>query len=397
MNITRIFDLAAKDIVQTLRDRMSLLFLLIMPVAFTLLFAFAFGGSSAPSDARLPVGYLDLDQTHLSAVLKTELQTSSVIRLDGTGSQTAADLETLVAQGDLAAAVIVPAGYSAQAASAQPARLTVITGSGSGAITAQGAIQSAAWRVMSAMQTAALSGQPAGASTGASLDLAMAAWSNPPVRLTVSNASAAPVANAQNSGSLPVSHTAPGMMLQFGIAGLLSAAQVLVHERKTNCLQRLMTTSMRRPEILAGHFLAIFLTTLVQFTLLIVFGQVALKLNYFAQPLATLVITLTCALFLAGLGLLIGAVAKTDEQAIIAGLLSMFVFAGLGGAWVPLENTGRALQVIGHFTPVAWAMDGFSAILVRGAGLAAIWLPAAALLGYALLFGSLAIWKFRYE
>ena len=130
MNITRIFDLAAKDIVQTLRDRMSLLFLLIMPVAFTLLFAFAFGGSSAPSDARLPVGYLDLDQTHLSAVLKTELQTSSVIRLDGTGSQTAADLETLVAQGDLAAAVIVPAGYSAQAASAQPARLAVITGSG---------------------------------------------------------------------------------------------------------------------------------------------------------------------------------------------------------------------------------------------------------------------------
>lgn len=53
----RIFDLTAKDILQNLRDRQSFLFLLIMPIAFTLLFGFAFGGFSAgKEDPRLVVG-----------------------------------------------------------------------------------------------------------------------------------------------------------------------------------------------------------------------------------------------------------------------------------------------------------------------------------------------------
>ena len=43
------------------------------------------------------------------------------------------------------------------------------------------------------------------------------------------------------------------MMLQFGLAGLISAAQVLVSERKSRCLQRLLTTPLQRYQILLGH------------------------------------------------------------------------------------------------------------------------------------------------
>jgi ABC-2 type transport system permease protein len=78
-------------------------------------------------------------------------------------------------------------------------------------------------------------------------------------------------------------------------------------------------------------------------------------------------------------------------------MIPMFVFSGLGGAWMPLEATGKTFQLIGHFTPVAWAMDGFKNILVRGLDLSAVWLPAGALLGYAILFLALAVWKFKFE
>jgi len=40
-------------------------------------------------------------------------------------------------------------------------------------------------------------------------------------------------------------------------------------------------------------------------------------------------------------GLLIGTLAKTDEQAIIYSLVPMFVFAGIGGAWVRWKSQGR--------------------------------------------------------
>lgn len=76
-------------------------------------------------------------------------------------------------------------------------------------------------------------------------------------------------------------------------------------------------------------------------------------------------VVLVTGLFVAALGLLIGASAREEVQAVIFSLVPMFVLAGLGGAWLPLEVNGRRFQVIGHLTPVAWAMDGFQKILAR--------------------------------
>ena len=131
--------------------------------------------------------------------------------------------------------------------------------------------------------------------------------------------------------------------------------------------------------------------------LLIAFGQFVLKLDYLSQPAATLLITAATALCISALGLLVGALAKSEDQAIILSLIPMFVFSGLGGAWVPLEATGPTFQAIGHLSPVAWAMDGFKNILVRGLDIQSAWLPAVVLLGYAVLFFGLAVWRFRFK
>ena len=183
-------------------------------------------------------------------------------------------------------------------------------------------------------------------------------------------------------------------MIQFAIAGLLTAATVIVNERKTRSLQRLLTTSTSRFQILMGHYLAIFTIIFVQFLLLMLFGQL-LHVDYLRVPLATLLVAFVTAVCIAALGLLIGVLAKSEEQAIVFSLIPMFVLAGLGGAWVPLEFTGAAFQAIGHVSPVAWAMDGFKNITARGLGFSSVLLPVAALFGYALLFFALALWRFQ--
>jgi ABC-2 type transport system permease protein len=113
------------------------------------------------------------------------------------------------------------------------------------------------------------------------------------------------------------------------------------------------------------------------------------------SPLAILLVAFTAALCIAALGLLIGILARTEEQAIIFSLVPMFVLAAVGGAWVPLEVTGPTFSAIGHLSPVAWAMDGFKNVTIRGQGLEGVLLPAAALLGYAVLFFALAAWRFQ--
>jgi ABC-2 type transport system permease protein len=128
--------------------------------------------------------------------------------------------------------------------------------------------------------------------------------------------------------------------------------------------------------------------------ILLAFGQLVLS-NYLSAPGATGLVAFTAALCIAGLGLLIGTIARTDEQAVVISLVLMFVLAGLGGAWVPLEVTDATFQAIGHVSPIAWAMDGFKNITLRGLGLEAVLLPALALFGYALLFFTVATWSFR--
>jgi ABC-type transport system involved in multi-copper enzyme maturation permease subunit len=131
---------------------------------------------------------------------------------------------------------------------------------------------------------------------------------------------------ATDDSMASLAHTSPGMMLQFAIAGLLTAAQVIVAERKSLTLQRLLTTATRRVHIVLGHYLAIFLLIFTQFLTLMTFAQLALKVDYLRVPTATLLVAFCAALCISALGLLIGILAKTEEQAIIFSLIPMFVF-----------------------------------------------------------------------
>jgi len=392
-----ILDITFKDLLELTRNRMTFLFFLIMPIAFTLLFGFAFSGvGKAPEDPRLPVGFINQDGSQLSQELTTLLEGSTVFRLVEDPETTTADLEKQIADKDLAAAILIPAGYGDAALSENPVKLTIIIDASTlSGMTVQSDILMAVNRLMNAVRTAQIVSNVSGDLSvfDAAVTETLAAWQNPPIR--VADTTTAPVEASPSSNAGAFSHTAPGMMLQFAIAGLLTAAQVLVTERKSRCLQRLLTTATSRARILLGHYFAIVLLLLAQFLLLILFGQLFLKLDYLRQAGATLLVALTTALCIGALGLLIGVLAKSEEQAIMFSLIPMFILSALGGAWVPLEITGPTFSAIGHVSPVAWALDGFENIIARGLGFSSVLIPAAALLGYAVLFFTLAAWRFR--
>ncbi len=393
----RIIDIAQNDLRQLLRDRKTFMFLLAMPIIFTVMFGFADGAfSSGGSDSRLPVGYLDQDRSRISGQLHDLLVASKVIRLDQNQTGSAAYLEQLVSDKKIAAAIIVPIGYGRTSLAGKHPRLTLIADtSTSAATTVQADVLAAANRLDSAVSIALSAEQIAGDSVPfkQTFEKSLAAWQEPPIAITATMSSA--LKNLEDGTyNLGLANTAPGMMLQFAIAGLLTAAQIIVVERKSYSLQRLLTTATHRIHILLGHYLAIFILIFGQFLLLILFESMVFKVGYLRMPAATLLVAVSAALCIAGLGLLIGILARSEEQAIIFSLIPMFVLAGLGGAWVSLEVTGAVFQAIGHLSPVAWAMDGFKNVIVRGLGIDSVLLPAAALIGYAVLFFGLATWRF---
>jgi ABC-2 type transport system permease protein len=409
----RILNLAYKDLLQILKDWKSGLFLLVMPILFTVFFGFVFGGSSNAKpevDPRLPVGVINNDQGSLASSLETLFAASEVIRpviLDEVGAE---QVTQMVEDGDLAAVVTIPNGYTTQLFADQPIMLEALVDLNQPAgQTVSRALETATGRLLGAVEAAHISldaieskNGPLDASTRqarleASLTQAIAAWEEPALTVVVEKATGEALPGEQTTTLSGFAQSSSGMMVQFSIFGLMTSAMVLVLERKSRTLQRLMSSPIRQVEVIAGHVLAMFLVIFTQQLILVTLGQFVFGVNYLRQPFAILLIITVLSLWAASLGLLISAVSRKEDQVITLSLIAMFVFAALGGAWFPLEVAGKSFAAIGHVMPTAWAMDGFQNILMRGLGFQSVLMPAIILLGYALAFFGLAIWRFRFE
>jgi ABC-2 type transport system permease protein len=397
----RIIDLTLKDLSQVFRDKKSLLFLVAMPIIFTLFFGFAYtsdGNASTPADTRIPLGWVNNDPGGLlSGQLFALLSQSDSVRLV---ELTPGAVDDSVRKGEVAGALVVPAGFSQQAISS-PGQLTLVADLNS----AQGQslfqlLRLPVTQVMSSAEIASLSttalGKPDdGVEFEQSFTAAAQAWENTDVASLVKVEQVVVKPEAAWYGDNPYNQASPGILVMFAIFGLVTSGQILVQERKTRTLQRMMTTSMHAWQIVAGHMLAMFAVVFMQVALLVVFGQFVLGVNYAHQPLGILFISVALGLWIAAMGLLIGVLVKNDSQVVLFSLMAMFVFSAMGGTWFPLESSSGLFAAIGRLLPSAWAMDGYQNILIRGLGLESAWLPTLALLAYTLVFFGLAVWRFR--
>jgi len=136
---------------------------------------------------------------------------------------------------------------------------------------------------------------------------------------------------------------------------------------------------------------------LVQMFLLVGFGVLVMKLNWGREPLALFVLLLASALAAAAFGTTMGTFIKTEGQA--SGLSIMFgmVFAMMGGCWYPLELFPPAVQNAVKVLPTTWAMQGMLTLGLRGGGLVDILPEVGVLLGFAVIFFSVGVMRFKFE
>ena len=401
----RIISLILKDLSQILRDKRSFLFMLFMPVVFTGFMGFALGRSGTSNDQSLPLGWTNQDgNSPLSQQLYSSLETSGTLRLVDVDESQA---EEQVRQGKLAAALKVPAGFSQQVLAGEKVQLTLIADDASSAgQTVHQIVQTDLMRSLGNVEIARLAMQQIESSTTypsqaagqdallQTLDQVNQTWQKPGVTLNLVKAQKVEDTTTKAKAN-PFTQSSPGMIVQFAIFGLVNTAVILVNERKSKTLQRLLTTSMNRAGIIAGHLLAMFLIVFLQGIILVSFGQIFLGVDYLRQPLAVLLMVAALAIWIASLGLAVGVLVKGEEQVLVWSMFAMFLFSALGGCWFPLESTGSVFSLIGHLMPSAWAMDGFQNIVIRGLGFSSVLLPTAILMIYALAFFGLAVWRFK--
>jgi ABC-2 type transport system permease protein len=402
----RVFTLALKDLQQTTRDVRTAVFVVLMPLLFTYFLIAVNGGATGSSgDNRLALAFLNHDEGGVvSAQFSSLLDNSEVVRLVVPDENDQARLSEQVRDGNYTAALILPAGYSAQLIAGKAIKPQVIVDQGSeSGQSVLNAIETASDRLQGVLQIARQTTQtfetkqPFPDATARqnffneALVAASGAWKIP--TLTVKTEQGGTPATGNQIS--PATQLSPGILVQFVVLGLVSICVVFFLERKTQTLSRMLTTPISPLGILLGHGLAMAGLIFFQEILLIAFGQIAFGVDYLRDPVAVLLVMLALAVWAASLGLLIAVFARVMEQVVMFSLIAMFTLSTLGGCWFPLEITGPVFSAIGHLTPSAWAMEGFQNVIVRGQGIGEVWLPVGILLAYTAVFFSIVTWKFQ--
>jgi ABC-2 type transport system permease protein len=405
--ISRIAALAWKDTRQVLRERRSVLALVVMPILFTAFMGFAYRPSLPGADAPLRVGVVRQDEGPLALRLEDVLRDDPGITLVRAPDAPAAS--TWVTEGRLAAALVIPGDLQVRLAAHEPPGLVLLADPSSApGQRARAAALRAVLRLAAASEAAhqalrALGAENApAASEGRAASRAAPGWLEVAARAFDDGSALAPSLAIERppvaaAPAPALVQAAPGMVVMFTLLGLIRSALVLVQERRQGTLARLLTTATSRATLLAGHLLGVFSVVFAQGLILVVAGQLAFGLDYLHAPLATGTLLAALSLWVAALAIFVGATARSPEQVVLFGFIATILFCALGGAWFPLESTGGAFAAVGARTPAAWAMKGLRAIIGGEASHAPVWTASLVLAGYAVAFFVPAALKSRAE
>lgn len=188
-------------------------------------------------------------------------------------------------------------------------------------------------------------------------------------------------------------HNVPAWTL-FAIFFIIVPLSInLVKEKNQGTFVRLRTQPVNYATVLGGKTIVYLGVCLIQFTLMLLVGiylfpAIGLPGVDVTGKLPLLyVVALFSGLAAIGLGLLLGTIAKTQEQAAPFGATMVVILAALGGVWVPVFVMPKFMQFISKISPMNWGLEAFYDVFLRNVSFVKI-LPEISLL---LLFFLLTI------
>ena len=400
----KLIALAWNDFRLQFTERSEIVFFLILPVLFTAILAASMGGSNDPTDSRYMVLVVDQDESDLSAQLIANLTASTVVKPAVTS---AADAERQFDQKNsgIPALLTIPSGFGAALLQGQQADLDVKHAPNDNRVLyVDQAVRSAGVQVSNAVAAARASVAEAArlrpfasataeqAYTQQALGLVQQQLKTPPAKIVVTQS-----ARAVSQSITAAEQASAGQLVTWALITLIGAAAVFVDERLGGTLRRLVITPTRSATILGGKVTGKLAAGILQMILLVGFGALVFHVPWGRSPAALAAMMLSFGLAAVAFGVLLGTFAKTRSQA--GGLTVMFsmLMAALGGCWWPLEVTPPLYQTVVKILPTTWAMQGFQAVLVRGADLTSVLPYAAVLLVFAAVYFVIGIRRFKWE
>lgn len=411
------------------RDRAAQILTFLVPMAFFTVFALVFGRGGRSTTPRVPVALVDEAHSAVSARLTRAISAEPGLRVRTTAPRSARDTtrvpldrgraETMVREGEVPVAIVLPAGIDSSLARFGGGGGPVITllNDPSDPIAAQvvnGLLQKVAMTAMPdlladrGLDEFSRHAGPLTSEQRAAVD----AWlpslraRSDPVRAPGDGAQAPPAADDDASLGLLETRTvqvvgrkdddamiafyAAGIAVMFLLFTASGSAGTLIDEVDSGTLDRVLSSRVGMTGLLAGKWLHITLVGILQIVVMFVYGWLAFRLDLPGHLAGFAVMTLVTAATAAAFGLLLATACRTRAQLGAFSTLVIMILSALGGSMFPRFMMSEGMQRLGLLTFNAWALDGYIKVFWREAPLQALLPQIAVLSGFAVAFLAIA-------
>jgi ABC-2 type transport system permease protein len=432
--MTALIALIRKDLILYRDNKRALMLNLVMPILLAAFFGSLFGGSGSSAPSKVDVGLVQQDQSDIGRKLAAGLKADADLNVTELGLDQAREQ---VRKGKLPVAIVIPPGFGEQAGAAlfsgrdkpqvplyyDPSQSTVLA-MVKGMLTQQ-VMQSVTADMFSSTGSRKYVDQalerlrshplPDAQQTQLTtfLDSLKTFQTQRAATTAASAAGASDAASASGGGmTMPFAtqdqalssgpkyngyaHSFAGMGVQFILfMGIDMGIGVLLAQR-TGIWNRQLAAPVTLTTVLLGRAISGALIALGLLCAIFLAATLCFKVQI-SNPLGFLGVALCFASMTTSFGLMIAAYGKTPEAARGVAVFATLILVMLGGAWVPSFIFPQWMQSLTLLVPTRWAVDGFDAMTWRGLGADAALKSMAVQLGFAIVFATLAITKFRRD
>jgi len=366
-----------------LRNRSAIFTAFVGPLVLAVVFGLLLGGTTSFS---VTIGVADADGSAISTPFTEGLLSAVSDDSPVTFVAVAADdTRRAVDDGDIDAAIVVPAGFGDAVAVGSAASLEVVRDPAkqvSGEIArsiAQQYTAAVGARELAAVTSAVL-GAPVGPEALADFeDSAVTAFTEV----------------APGGGELDATaYFGASMSILFLFFTVSFAARSITAERRSGLVPRMLAAAARPADIVAGKVAAVAVLGLAGF--ITVWAVTSLAFDARWGAVAPVIVTMIATvLAIAGVSTFVCGFARTEQQADAYTSAVTFFLALLGGNFVGPGTSPEALRRIATLTPNGQSLDAFTRIAVDGAGIGDITRNLVVLVLFALVLGGIGMARVR--
>ncbi|HEY5984106.1 MAG TPA: ABC transporter permease [Anaerolineales bacterium] len=368
----RLLSIIRKEFIQIRRDPRTLALIIVMPIMQLFLLGYA-----ATTDVKnIALAVWDQDRSPQSRQLLEAFRSADYFQIRYTvGSEE--EYRALIERGDARAALIIPPDYSRRLQQGSAQVSLVLDGSdaavGGNALSAATLIgQAYATKVLS--QQVAASGQRV--SLTPPLQVRTQVWYNPDLVSAYFNIPAV-----------------IAMILSY-ITSFLTATAV-VRERERGTIEQLLVTPIRSWELLLGKILPYVILAFIDVVEVLVIGHFWFKVPIRGDLALIFVLSGLFVFSGLGIGLFASTVANTQQEAMLAVMLTLLPQVFLSGFFFPIDAMPPFLQLISYAIPLRYFLVIIRALLIKGVGAEALQGQIVALVLFGIFIMGAAALRFR--